>query len=50
LTPQNNQAALAAIEHEAQTANIQFVPTIILGQHIFDESIDLTELEQLISQ
>lgn len=50
LTPQNNQAALAAIEHEAQTANIQFVPTIILGQHIFDESIDLSELEQLISQ
>ncbi len=48
LTPQDNAENLAAIIAEADRANIKFVPTIIIGDHIFDESIDMTDLSQLL--
>lgn len=48
LVPQNNTENLAAIIAEANRANIKFVPTIILGEHIFDESIDMTALNALL--
>lgn len=38
-----DEAMTTAIIQEAKAANIQFVPTVILDQHIFDESIT-TEL------
>lgn len=38
-----------AIKAEAQAANIQFVPTLILGEHIFDESISLAELTDFLA-
>ncbi len=34
-----DSATTAAIKAEAAAANIQFVPTVILDEHIFDESI-----------
>lgn len=48
LTPQDNAENLTAIIAEANRANIKFVPTIILGDHIFDESIDMIDLSQLL--
>lgn len=39
LTEEPDVATTANIIEEAATANIQFVPTIVLDQHIFDESI-----------
>ena len=39
---------LAAIVDEAQAANIKFVPTIIAGEHIFDESITPEELDTIL--
>ncbi|MDU4623997.1 MAG: thioredoxin domain-containing protein, partial [Enterococcus gallinarum] len=38
------------IVEEARKANIQFVPTVIVGSHIFDESISADELTQLINE
>lgn len=40
LTEQPDSDTTAAIIAEAEAANIKFVPTVILDQHIFDESID----------
>lgn len=40
------------IEHvieEAAAANIQFVPTIIVGEHIFDESVSPDELKSYLA-
>ena len=48
LTPQDNQTVLTAIETEAAAAKIQFVPTIIIGNHIFDEAIELDALAQML--
>ena len=39
-----------AIVNEANQANIVFVPTIILGNHIFDENITEDELNQYINE
>ena len=46
----NHQAQATAIVEEANQANIQFVPTVILDGHIFDESISADELTDLINQ
>ena len=39
LTEQTDAAAMEHVIHEAQVASIQFVPTLLLDDHIFDESI-----------
>ncbi|MGM0124060.1 hypothetical protein IGI37_001434 [Enterococcus sp. AZ194] len=49
LTEQFNQEVTQSIIEEAETANIKFVPTIIVDDHIFDESISLDELKERIS-
>lgn len=42
---ENMQTKLvASIINEANEANIKFVPTIVIGEHIFDESISKEEL------
>lgn len=48
LSPLDNTVQLAAIVDEAQAANIKFVPTIIAGEHIFDESITSEELDTIL--
>jgi len=35
---------------EANAAHIQFVPTIIIGEHIFDESVTEEELRGYIEK
>ena len=50
LLQQPNQALQQEIRNEAAQANIQFVPTIILGEHIFDESIDQATLKNYIAE
>jgi protein-disulfide isomerase len=43
--PEKGDAAVSqAIIAEAQAANIRFVPTIVIGEHIFDESVTKEEL------
>ena len=37
-----------AVKKEAKAANIQFVPTIWLDGHLFDESIELETLEEYL--
>ncbi|MFR8906588.1 MAG: thioredoxin domain-containing protein, partial [Enterococcus faecium] len=37
-----------AIINEAEQAHIRFVPTVILGKEIFDESISKEKLKELI--
>ncbi|KAF1298612.1 thioredoxin [Enterococcus sp. JM4C] len=49
LTEQFDQKVTQSIIDEAAEANIQFVPTIIVNEHIFDESITLDELNDIIS-
>lgn len=44
LTLQHQPETVQAIINEANEANIKFVPTVIIGKHIFDESITKTEL------
>lgn len=39
LTEQTDAATTEHVIHEAQAASIQFVPTLLLDDHIFDESI-----------
>ncbi|NJE63011.1 DsbA family protein [Enterococcus durans] len=48
LTEQKDFDASQAIINEASEANIRFVPTIILGEAIFDESITHEKLTDLI--
>ncbi|MBC2239308.1 DsbA family protein [Listeria booriae] len=48
LTKQDNQDQADKIIAEANAANIRLVPTVIIGEHIFDEHISPEELEQLI--
>ncbi|MDT2595839.1 thioredoxin domain-containing protein [Enterococcus dongliensis] len=50
LTQQANQNLQQEIRNEAEQANINFVPTIILGEHIFDEAIDETTLHSYIAE
>ncbi|MGC6770159.1 DsbA family protein [Enterococcus sp. LJL128] len=44
LQEMDNRAVSQAVIDEAVAANIQFVPTIIIDQHIFDESVTKEEL------
>ncbi|MBO0461392.1 MULTISPECIES: DsbA family protein [unclassified Enterococcus] len=48
LTEQEDKAATKAIIDEANAAHIQFVPTVIIDDHIFDESISQEELSELV--
>ncbi|WP_099223131.1 DsbA family protein [Listeria costaricensis] len=50
LTRQNNEQAEQAIIQEAGEANVVFVPTVIVGEHIFDEHITPEELRALLNQ
>ena len=47
---QANQILQSEIRNEAEQANIKFVPTIVLGEHIFDESIDEATLKSYIAE
>lgn len=38
-----------AIQKEATAATIQFVPTLILDEHIFDESIEIAQLKAYLA-
>ena len=49
-TQQANQNLLIEIRNEAEQANIKFVPTIVLEEHIFDESIDEKTLLAYIAE
>ncbi|EAG6739661.1 DsbA family protein [Listeria monocytogenes] len=48
LTEQDNKAASEKIVAEANAANVVFVPTVIVGEHIFDEHISPEELRSLL--
>ena len=48
LTEQFDQTVTESIIAEAKAANIQFVPTVVVDNHIFDESISLEELKNII--
>ncbi|MDK1725980.1 DsbA family protein [Dellaglioa algida] len=48
LTDVSDQVAIDAIINEANAAHIQFVPTVIVDDHIFDESIDMTTLKSYL--
>lgn len=50
LTEQPNATVIQQIKNEVAAAQIETVPTIILGQHIFDEHISSAELKQLLTQ
>lgn len=49
LTEQIDEEGTEKIIAEANAANIQFVPTVILGEEIFDENIDLETLASYLS-
>lgn len=44
LTKKENPKIIDAVIAEAGAANIKFVPTVIIGEHIFDESVTKDEL------
>ena len=44
LAEKKNPAMIDAVIAEANAANIKFVPTIVIGEHIFDESVTTEEL------
>lgn len=48
LIPSRKQEMKAKIKREANDANIQFVPTIWLDGHLFDESIELETLKDYL--
>lgn len=48
LADQPNEKEIKGIIAEAEAANIFFVPTVIIGEHIFDEHITTAELTELI--
>lgn len=50
LKNQPNEAQINGIIAEAEAANIFFVPTVIVGDHIFDEHITTDELTNLIEE
>lgn len=47
---QANQSLQSEIRNEAEQANIKFVPTVILDDHIFDESISESTLKNYIAE
>ena len=48
LAEQKDEQLSQAIINEAEQAHIRFVPTVILGKEIFDESISKEKLKELI--
>lgn len=48
LTHQPNEIEINGIIKEAEEANVVFVPSVFIGEHIFDEHISNEELEQII--
>ena len=50
LTPQDNQEEAKAIVEEAERANVTLVPSVFIGEHIFDESVTQEELVQYIEE
>ncbi|MGM0213003.1 thioredoxin domain-containing protein [Enterococcus sp. AZ109] len=49
LKQQPNQAIQQEIRNEAEQANIKFVPTVLVDEHIFDESITQDQLIEFLS-
>lgn len=45
---QPNEIEMNGIIKEAEEANVVFVPSVFIGEHIFDEHITNEELQQLI--
>lgn len=45
---QPNEIEINGIIKEAEEANVVFVPSVFIGEHIFDEHITNEELQQLI--
>lgn len=39
---------LNTIEEEVKKAGVEYVPTLIIGKHVFVETVDLTEIESVI--
>lgn len=50
LREQNNKEATKAIIEEAGRANVTLVPTVVVGEHIFDEHITPDELTALLNE
>ena len=50
LKEQKDATLVSAVIAEANAAHIQFVPTIIIGEHIFDESVTEEELRGYIEK
>lgn len=50
LKEQKDATLVSAVIAEADAAHIQFVPTIIIGEHIFDESVTEEELRGYIEK
>lgn len=48
LSENNHSSYSQLIVDEANAANIKFVPTIIVEEHIFDESISEDELKEIL--
>ena len=48
LSENNHSTYSQLIVDEANAANIKFVPTIIVEEHIFDESISEAELTEIL--
>ncbi|MEI5993074.1 DsbA family protein [Candidatus Enterococcus mansonii] len=48
LAKKEDPAIVEAVIAEATAANIKFVPTIVIGDHIFDESVTTEELIRYI--
>ncbi|WP_409022840.1 DsbA family protein [Dellaglioa sp. P0083] len=50
LTDVSDKTYINTIIAEANAANIQFVPTVIVDDHIFDESMDLATLKSYLDK
>ncbi|MBO1305454.1 DsbA family protein [Enterococcus sp. 669A] len=49
LQQQPNQALQQEIRNEAEQSNIKFVPTVLVDDHIFDESVTQDQLKEFLS-
>ncbi|EXJ22672.1 Protein-disulfide isomerase [Alkalibacterium sp. AK22] len=45
---QDNRSQSEAIVQEAAEANVRLVPTIFIGEHVFDEHISVEELRDIV--
>ena len=50
VTVRLNKEEAKAIIDEAKEANVTLVPTVVIGEHIFDESISEEELVSYIEE